>query len=560
MSPRSRTFTAAAPAAASEVIECESGPGCTFGFGQPPIFGDNGPYEFGLKFSSDVAGFITQACYWQAEGDVGTDHHVVLWDDDGLPGPLATATGAGTPGENNCFAFASPVPIAADTIYTVSYNSAVPDAAFHGINYQDDQFVGPVTVGHLTAPADAGVFAQPAGTFPVPGSGAGFHDGYGVQPIFVTAPGAPTDVSATAAGPTSLNLDYTGDGDAGESYDATCTSDTTGGPYVVSSSTTTGPIPIAGITFSPNQTITCSVTETSGLGIAGPAGSATAIYLSPSAPTAVSVSQASATSVRVAFSGDGATGATFTATCTSSAGGPALTALGPTSPLTVSGFTNVTTQTITCSVKESADSLTSAASADGSVVMSGTAPRCPATLTASAKVTAAPGNRLATVSWAPVTSISGCSVLGYLVTPNSGSPVLTLGRGTSAVIGGLTNARSYSFRVAPLTLWGVGPQSAASAPVTVGAPGVPTALTVAKVATGAIKVSFKAPSNNGAAITSYTAACSSSNGGMANSQSGPASPITVTGLTNGRTYTCTVTATNSRGTGPSSNASGPMNA
>lgn len=58
-------------------------------------------------------------------------------------------------------------------------------------------------------------------------------------------------------------------------------------------------------------------------------------------------------------------------------------------------------------------------------------------------------------------------------------------------------------------------------------------------------VSFTPPVNNGgSAITSYTV--TSSPGGI--TQSGPASPITVTGLTNGTEYTFTVTATNSIGT------------
>jgi alpha-tubulin suppressor-like RCC1 family protein len=65
-------------------------------------------------------------------------------------------------------------------------------------------------------------------------------------------------------------------------------------------------------------------------------------------------------------------------------------------------------------------------------------------------------------------------------------------------------------------------------------------------------VSFSAPqSNGGAAITSYTVA--SNPGGLTGT--GAASPITVTGLTNGTPYTFTVTATNSTGTGAPSAAS-----
>lgn len=70
------------------------------------------------------------------------------------------------------------------------------------------------------------------------------------------------------------------------------------------------------------------------------------------------------------------------------------------------------------------------------------------------------------------------------------------------------------------------------------------------VATGSnaqASVAFSAPADNGGSpIVSYTATC-----GMA-SASGPVSPITVTGLTNGVQVACSVTAANIAGTGPSS--------
>lgn len=77
-------------------------------------------------------------------------------------------------------------------------------------------------------------------------------------------------------------------------------------------------------------------------------------------------------------------------------------------------------------------------------------------------------------------------------------------------------------------------------------PGAPTIGTPI-VGNGQASIVFTAPAaNGGSPILSYTATCS----GI--SASGNSSPIGVSGLTNGTSYTCSVTATNAFGTGPSS--------
>ncbi|MES2581944.1 MAG: fibronectin type III domain-containing protein [Pseudomonadota bacterium] len=85
-------------------------------------------------------------------------------------------------------------------------------------------------------------------------------------------------------------------------------------------------------------------------------------------------------------------------------------------------------------------------------------------------------------------------------------------------------------------------------------PGAPTIGTATAGDTQA-SVTFTAPaSSGGAAITTYTATASP--GGAFGTCAGPAAcTITVTGLTNGVSYTFTVTATNSTGTGSASAAS-----
>jgi alpha-tubulin suppressor-like RCC1 family protein len=83
-------------------------------------------------------------------------------------------------------------------------------------------------------------------------------------------------------------------------------------------------------------------------------------------------------------------------------------------------------------------------------------------------------------------------------------------------------------------------------------PGAPT-IGTATAGDASASVTFTAPIDPGvpATITSYTV--TSSPGGFTGT--GSASPITVSGLTNGTAYTFTVTATNVAGTGPASAAS-----
>jgi hypothetical protein len=59
-------------------------------------------------------------------------------------------------------------------------------------------------------------------------------------------------------------------------------------------------------------------------------------------------------------------------------------------------------------------------------------------------------------------------------------------------------------------------------------------------------------------LRTYTVTCTSSTGGVTGSASGPSSPITVTGLTPGATYTCQVAASDGSVTVASSEVSGSV--
>jgi hypothetical protein len=68
-------------------------------------------------------------------------------------------------------------------------------------------------------------------------------------------------------------------------------------------------------------------------------------------------------------------------------------------------------------------------------------------------------------------------------------------------------------------------------------------------------VAFTSGSDGGAAVSAFSATCTSSDGGTERTGSGATSPVSVEGLTAGAAYTCTVTATNAAGASSASAAS-----
>ncbi|MCU1391669.1 MAG: putative thermolysin family peptidase [Ilumatobacteraceae bacterium] len=177
-------------------------------------------------------------------------------------------------------------------------------------------------------------------------------------------------------------------------------------------------------------------------------------------------------------------------------------------------------------------------------------------------VTASPSAGAATVNWVPPFLDGG--ITGYTITPFIGAtaqPATTvLGASvTSALITGLTNGTSYTFKV---TAAGSGPSafSTASNAVTPRAqPAAPTAVT-ATAGPGAAQafVSWTAPASNGSAITGYTVTPYIGGVAQPTFPVGPATFYLASGLPNGTTYTFKVTATNAVGPGPASAASNAM--
>ncbi len=235
-------------------------------------------------------------------------------------------------------------------------------------------------------------------------------------------------------------------------------------------------------------------------------------------------------------------------TATSYPGG--VKAASTASPITVCGLTNGTTYAFT--VKATNGAGTGPASAASNKVTPSTVPGKPAI------EKAVRGNGQATVYFAApaaagkIPGNGGSPITSYTVTSDPEGITVTRNGGSTGpvTVTGLTYNISYTFRVTATNANGSGAPSDPSAPVTptVAVPGAPAAVIAVRDGSQSLSVSFTAPSANGSKIKEYIV--TSYPGGITGA--GVASPIKITGLTNGTAYAFRVTATNAVGTGPAS--------
>jgi hypothetical protein len=171
------------------------------------------------------------------------------------------------------------------------------------------------------------------------------------------------------------------------------------------------------------------------------------------------------------------------------------------------------------------------------------------------------------IAFTPPIENGGSAITGYLGTclstdggfarfniPKAGRPAVTA---SPLTIGGVTNGKTYTCMLRASNVTGNSVPSSASGTVVPGmVPRVPRMTGVTASGSSAISVAFKIPTlSGGYTISSYIATCTSSNGGATGSSMAGVSPITVTALTRGASYTCSVVATNLLGTSPVSNPS-----
>jgi len=367
-----------------------------------------------------------------------------------------------------------------------------------------------------------------------------------------TVPDAPA-TPTVSAGNAEIVVSFSppaNNGDPIISYAATCTD----GTNPVIRSGTSSPITVFGLVN--GTSYTCTVDATNGDGTSPEsAPSAAAVPATvPDAPLAPSVA-ATGTQITVTFAppanNGGSVITSFEATCGAGTA-PPVAMSGPSSPIIVAGLVRGTTYM--CTVTATNAIGTSQASPDSApVTVPAAVPNAPA------RPTVERGNAKVTITFTPPAD-NGSAITSYTATCTGRSVtnhVSMSGTGSPIVVPHLANGTQYTCTVTATNAAGPGPPSKPSASVIPAA--VPDAPSKPAVARGIaqITVSFSKATNHGSAITGYTATCTSTNNGRTGSRSSAGSPITVTGLTNGRIYTCYVTATNHVGTGPRSVPSSP---
>jgi hypothetical protein len=159
--------------------------------------GPDSAVELGVKFRSDTAGVVTGIRFYKAAANTGT-HVGNLWSSSGTL--LATATFAGETASGwQQVSFATPISIAANTVYVASYHTNVGHYSFNASYFRTGVDRVP-----LHAPADGasgpnGVYAYGAASkFP----GSGFNAGnYWVDVVFRLGGGGGQTLTSIAISP-----------------------------------------------------------------------------------------------------------------------------------------------------------------------------------------------------------------------------------------------------------------------------------------------------------------------------------------------------------------------
>jgi hypothetical protein len=360
--------------------------------------------------------------------------------------------------------------------------------------------------------------------------------------------GAPSGVTATASTGQAVVKWSAAPANGGTITGYSVTETTDGTVKLVNSPATS--VTFSGLTNGVAYTFTVAALESGGT--TGPSAASSAVTPTgpPSAPGNPVASAASSGSALVSWSvpssngGSPITGYTITA----SPGGTTLPVKGgSTTSATFSGLSNGTTYTFTVAAVNALG--TGPAATTGQAAVNSGVPDAPGAPTA----TPATDGSI-TVSWS-APSGNGSTITGYTVTNlTTNQSVSTSSTSYDFPASGLSRGTSYSFSITATAKDGDTGTAAGTAAVTdEGPPGAPTSVSATTSGTAA-SVSFAPPAGaGGVEVSSFTVTASP--GGATGSAS--ASPITVSNLTPGTTYTFTVVADSSVAGVANSPASAP---
>ncbi len=313
-----------------------------------------------------------------------------------------------------------------------------------------------------------------------------------------------------------------------------------GGAYTSASSFSSSQISISGLTNGTNYTVAIKVSTSAGLSGASATSSAIMPYPAPAAPgaptiTAVAFGNSTAS---ITFTNGTNTGPSILGYKYSADGGSTYTvAPGTSSPLIITGLTNNTSYSfILKAFNAGGDSVASSASTAGKPYALPSTPYI-------SDITM-PSSQTLKLAVIPANAYNA-TTLTYSYSLNSGAYVLgTLDASNNMTITGLTNGTSYAVCIKATTEFG---DSGASNTITrtpVGTPAAPTiSSSTSGYASGTVSVTNGA--YNGGTFLGYKYKID----GGATEYSASSSPISITGLTNGTTYTITVSTLTNTSTG-----------
>ena len=169
---------------------------------------DTSPNELGVKFRSDVDGFVSGIRFYKGSLNTGT-HVGHLWTRTGTALATATFTNETSSGWQEV-AFSTPVAITADTTYVASYFAPVGRYSVDATYFKNNEVVNyPLRALAWGMSGPNGVYKFGSSGFP--GSSSQYSN-YWVDVVFAPAstppPGAPANLTATAVSTSRIDLSW----------------------------------------------------------------------------------------------------------------------------------------------------------------------------------------------------------------------------------------------------------------------------------------------------------------------------------------------------------------